>query len=45
MGCPDLICLSQDLQENIAWVPEVDVMVGWGPCHIPDRMVILLLLD
>ena len=29
-GFPDLICLSQDLQENVAWVPEADVMVGWG---------------
>ena len=29
-GFPDLICLSQDLQENVAWVPEADIMVGQG---------------
>ena len=27
-GFPDLTCQSQGLQENIAWVLEVDVMVG-----------------
>ena len=32
------------LQENVTWVPEADVMVGWGLCHILERMVILLLL-
>ena len=44
-GFPNLTCQSQDLQENVAWVPEVDVMAGWGLCHIPTKMVILLLLD
>ena len=41
---PDLVCLSQDLQENVAWAPEADVMVGWGLYHILERMVNLLLL-
>ena len=43
-GFPDLICLGQDLQENVTWVPEADVMVGCSLCHILERMVILLLL-
>ena len=36
---------NQDPQENVAWVPEVDVVAGWGLCHIPEKMVILPLLD
>ena len=44
MSFPDLICPSQDLQGNIAWVLEADVMVGWDLYHIPEKMVILLLL-
>ena len=43
-GFPDLIGLSQYHQGNVAWAPEADVMVGWGLCHIPEGMVILLLL-
>ena len=41
---PDLTCLSQDLQGNIASVLEADVMVGWGLYHRLERMVILQLL-
>ena len=36
---------SQDLHENIAWVPEVGVVAGSGLCHVPEKMVILLSLD
>ena len=38
---PVLICLSQDLQGNIAWILEADVVVGWGLYHKLERMVIL----
>ena len=41
---PDLICLSQNLQGNAAWLLEADVVVGWGLYHILERMVILQLL-
>ena len=34
---PDLVCLSQDLQGNVAWALEADVMVGWGLYHKPER--------
>ena len=33
------------LLRNVAWVPVVGVRVGWGPCHILRRTVILLSLD
>ena len=36
---------SVHLLRNIAWVPVVGVRVGWGPCCILRRMVILSLLD
>ena len=42
---PDLICLSQDLQENVALVLEADVVLGWGLCHKVERRVILHLLS
>ena len=41
----DLICLSQDLQGNVALVLEADVGAGWGLCHKLERMVILQLLS
>ena len=43
MSFPDLVCQSQDLQGNIAWVPRSDVVVGWGLYHKLERMVILQL--
>ena len=44
-GFPDLICQNQDLKGNIAWVPEVDVVVGLGSLQYTRKMVIPLWLD
>ena len=41
----DLICLSQDLQGNIASVLEADVGAGWALCFKLERMVSLQLLS